>query len=69
MCDLLQPGRAAANGTYYVHKGDLLWWLYYPAFETRPWDGIYLWDDPATPDRLLRWAYLASDGATCDVFV
>jgi hypothetical protein len=27
---LLQAGRQAANGTYYVHVGDLNWWLFYP---------------------------------------
>ena len=46
MLDLLVEGRRAATGTYYVHTGDLKWWLYYPS-EARDWrEAIFLWDQP-----------------------
>jgi GNAT superfamily N-acetyltransferase len=69
MCALLQAGRAAANGTYYVHMGDLQWWLFYPPLDGDWWPHIYLWDDPADPARLLAWALIAPDGETFDVYV
>lgn len=68
MCALLQEGRAARCGAYYVHPGDLLWWLYYPPIGASWWEHIYLWDDPANPARLLGWALLAADGETADVY-
>ncbi len=66
MCALLQAGRAANNGTYYVHTGDLSWWLYYPPLDHDHWQNIYLWDDPTNPGRILGWALLSS---TFDVYV
>lgn len=68
MCALLQEGRAARCGAYYVHTGDLLWWLYYPPIGASWWEHLYLWDDPADPARLLGWALLAPDGETADVY-
>jgi hypothetical protein len=29
MLNLLSQGRKANNGTHYVHRGDLQWWLFY----------------------------------------
>jgi mycothiol synthase len=69
MCDLLEIGRAAANGTYYVHSGDLLWWLHYPPLGQSPWQGIHLWDDLGTPGGLLAWVLVACDGQAYDVYV
>jgi mycothiol synthase len=69
MCDLLVAGRKAANGTYYIHTGDLRWWLYYPPLEGDFWNDIYLWDDPDEPDRLLGWALLSVDWVGFDVYV
>lgn len=66
---LLVQGRKADNGTYYVHTGDLNWWLYYPPLEGDFWDHIYLWDDPAQPGRLLGWALISPDWVGIDVYV
>ena len=46
MRDLLRQGRLANNGSYYVHPGDLNWWLFYPPMVQDLWGSIYLWDDP-----------------------
>ena len=37
MLDLLSDGRKAENGTYYVHRGDLQWWLFYTDVPTENW--------------------------------
>lgn len=68
MLALLETGRAARNGSYYVHSGDLKWWLYYPPLERTLWDNIYLWEDPSGSDDLLGWALLDPEGATWDVY-
>ena len=69
MCALLQAGRKAYNGTYYIHIGDLKWWLFYPAWEYDPWQHISLWDDPADPQRLLGWALFSLRWGSFDVYV
>src|SRR4030042_49432 len=66
---LLMQGRKTNNGSYYVHQGDLNWWLYYPPLEGDFWDHIYLWDDPAQPGRLLGWALISPDWVGIDVYV
>jgi hypothetical protein len=37
MLDLLAQGREADNGTYYVHRGDLQWWLFYTDVPAETW--------------------------------
>ena len=69
MRDLLRQGRLAGNGSYYVHPGDLSWWLFYPPLDHDFWESIYLWNDPDQPDQLLAWALLSPVGSTFDVVV
>ena len=67
---LLQAGRLADNGAYYVHPGDLNWWLFYPPFDYDPFQYLYLVDDPASPGEILAWILLSPDGFNAfDVFV
>ena len=35
MANLLMAGRKANNGSYYIHIGDLNWWLYLPTVSGR----------------------------------
>ena len=65
--DLLRQGRLADNGTYYVHPGDLSWWLFYPPLEHDFWQSLYLWDDPQVAGRILAWVLLPPNGSTLDV--
>ena len=67
MYDLLRQGRLADNGTYYVHPGDLNWWLFYPPLEYDFWESIYLWDDPNAAGQILGWALISPTGSTFDV--
>jgi mycothiol synthase len=68
MIELLVEGRKANNGSYYIHQGDLKWWLYYPPFERDYWDYIHLWDDPEKSGRLLGWALISPAWVGFDVY-
>ena len=67
MLDLLSDGRKAKNGTYYVHRGDLQWWLFYTDTPQEIWQSnIRLWMED---DRLIGWSLLSPfDGYAFDVF-
>lgn len=65
MLDLLSAGRKADNGSYYVHRGDLQWWLFYLSAD-RDWraDISLLRED----GRLLGWTLLSRDENAIDVY-
>ena len=66
MFDLLTEGSRANNGTHYVHRGDLQWWLFYNDDIAQTWKSkIYLWE---ADGRLLGWALLSPDEHAFDVF-
>jgi len=68
MLDLLADGRKADNGTYYVHRGDLQWWLFYTDVPQETWQSqIRLWIDH--DDRLMGWALLSLGEDAFDVYV
>jgi hypothetical protein len=69
MRNLLIAGRKANNGSYYIHSGDLNWWLYYPPLDGDYWEHIYLWDDPDIPGELLGWALISPDWVGIDVYI
>ncbi|MBN1146277.1 MAG: GNAT family N-acetyltransferase [Anaerolineales bacterium] len=69
MKDVLIAGRQARNGSYYIHIGDLCWWVYYPSFHENPREYIYLWDDPDSSGQLAGWILLSPKWRTFDVFV
>lgn len=66
---ILVQGRQADNGSYYIHVGDLSWWLYYAKPGADPWGNIYLWDSPRAGEPLRGWALLSPEWRTFDVFV
>jgi mycothiol synthase len=66
MLDLLSEGRKADNGTYYIHRGDLQWWLFYTYVPPEIWQSsIHLWMEN---DRLIGWALLSLDDTDFDVY-
>lgn len=69
MQELLVAGRKSGNGSYYVHIGDLSWWLYYTYPGEESWEHIYLWESPQGDDLLGGWALLDPHLHTFDVFV
>ncbi len=69
MRQLLVQGRQADNGSYYIHIGDLNWWLYYINAGKDPWQHIYLWDEGRPGEGLRGWAMISPQWRTFDVFV
>ena len=66
MIDLLAEGRKANNGTYYIHRGDLQWWLFYTDVPQETWQSnIRLWMED---DRLIGWALLSPVEHASDVY-
>lgn len=66
MTHLLSQGCKADNGTYYVHRGDLLWWLFYNDDSAQAWQSrIQLWFEE---DELVGWALLSPNEDSFDVF-
>jgi ribosomal protein S18 acetylase RimI-like enzyme len=66
---ILKAGRRAANGTYYVHLGDLDWWLYSGFVREDLTRYIYLWERTDGESGLLGWALFSPTWCTFDVFV
>jgi len=67
MMDLLAEGRQADNGTHYVHRGNLAWWLFYTDVAPETWQShIRLWTEG---ERLIGWALLSPEEDAFDVFV
>ena len=67
MLDLLSKGRKANNGTHYVHRGDLQWWLFYTFIPQETWQSnIRLWIENG---ELAGWAMLSREEQAFDIFV
>jgi ribosomal protein S18 acetylase RimI-like enzyme len=66
MLNLLVEGRAANNGTYYVHTGDVSWWLYYHDTGASFSEQIALWE---AEGRMLGWVLFTPDERMFDLFV
>jgi mycothiol synthase len=64
---ILVEGRAAGGPVYYVHVGDLNWWLYYSDTADDCHPGIYLWEK-GPGGKALGWAFLSLADGTFDVF-
>jgi mycothiol synthase len=66
MLDLLSKGCKAGNGTHYVHRGDLQWWLFYTDTPVEIWQSnIRLWMEK---DELAGWVLLSKEEHAFDVF-
>ncbi len=61
---LLQAGRAANNGTFYVHPGDLNWWWFYGDLKKLFPQRAFLWERGG---QLLGWTLIAY--GAMDVYV
>jgi mycothiol synthase len=66
MLDLLSEGSLANNGTHYVHRGDLQWWLFYTDLSPELWQSrIRLWMEA---ERLIGWTLLSPEEDAFDVY-
>ncbi len=61
MCALLVLERRANNGSYYVHPGDLDWWLHHPPQEEVRKQTIFLWESNANDSHLPGWTLLSPE--------
>ena len=67
MLDLLSAGTMANNGTHYIHRGDLQWWLFYTDTPPEVWQSnIRLWFED---NCLIGWALLSPEENAFDVYV
>lgn len=66
MKNLLVEGRQAGSDSYYIHVGDLSWWLFYTTPEDDLRKYIYLWENAS---GLLGWCLLSPRWRTFDAFV
>jgi mycothiol synthase len=62
---VLTAGRQAANCAYYVHPGDLSWWLFHTD-ENQLQQKVCLWE---WNTHLAGWSLLSTSTRTFDVFV
>jgi ribosomal protein S18 acetylase RimI-like enzyme len=67
MLSILIEGRRANTGAYYVHVGDLGWWLFYHDTGEPFSEQIALWED--NDGNTLGWALFTPDEGYFDVFV
>ena len=66
MLDLLSQGGQVDNGTHYVHRGDLQWWLFYTDTPAEVWQSqIRLWIED---DCLIGWTLLSPEEKAFDVY-
>jgi len=66
MLDLLSEGSKSQNGTHYVHRGDLQWWLFYTDLSLKTWQSnIRLWMEA---DQLIGWTLLSPEQDAFDVY-
>ncbi len=64
--EILMEGRRANNGTFYIHPGDVVWWLFYPDQSAEFAQRIFFWEDGA---ETLGWCLLTPAEHCFDVFV
>lgn len=69
MLSILILGRQVKNGAYYIHPGDLLWWLYYPAPGSDPFSLITVWEEPRSPGSMIAWTLLSPNAQAFDVYI
>lgn len=68
MREILIAGRQTPSSTFYVHIGDLNWWLYYISASADRRALIYLWEVPDT-GTVLGWSLLSPAFRAFDVFM
>jgi mycothiol synthase len=67
MTSVLTVGRKTTQQPYYVHTGDLSWWLFYSDHDELYWrDHIVLWELDNSP---CGWSLIDPDWASFDVFL
>lgn len=67
MASVLAVGRKTASHPYYVHIGDLSWWMFYSDHDESHWcTHICLWEQDG---RVVGWSLLDPDWSSFDVYL
>ena len=67
MTSILAIGRKTDTSTYYVHTGDLSWWMFYSDHSDSHWqEHITLWEYDG---KTIGWSLLNPDWCSFDVYV
>lgn len=67
MTSILAVGRKTTNRPYYVHTGDLSWWMYYTDLDDTQWsEYIHIWDRDGHP---CGWSLMDPDWYSFDVYL
>jgi mycothiol synthase len=66
---VLIAGRQAGGPTYYIHVGDLSWWLRYLIKDEDHRQIIFLWNEEHVDADLIGWSLLSPSYRAFDVFV
>jgi ribosomal protein S18 acetylase RimI-like enzyme len=69
MRDILIEGRKANTPTYYVHTGDLNWWLHYLNQDESRQGNITLWEDANKNNEVIGWSLLSPNFLAFDIFI
>lgn len=67
MVAILQEGRRLRTGCYYVHPGDLGWWMFYNEPQENARENVILWENTAGETN--GWTLLSPHFNTFDVFL
>ena len=63
---VLSAGAAAHTDAFYVHPGDLSWWLFYTTDETPRPERIWIWEDGG---EVIGWTLFSVEEGFVDLFV
>jgi mycothiol synthase len=67
MASILAIGRKMARQSYYVHIGDLSWWMFYSDHDENHWNRyICLWEQDG---RVVGWSLIDPDWSSFDVYL
>jgi mycothiol synthase len=67
MTSILAVGRKTTNCSYYVHVGDLSWWMFYSDWDASQWEErVTLWERNGHP---CGWSLIDPDWYSFDVYL
>jgi mycothiol synthase len=69
MRQILTCGRQVGGLAYYVHVGDLNWWLFYLHQELDREKTIFIWDGPDPDAEARGWFLFSPDYGSFDLFI
>jgi ribosomal protein S18 acetylase RimI-like enzyme len=67
MTSILAIGRKTDKTSYYVHTGDLSWWMFYSDYDNEHWNEyVYLWERHG---QTIGWTLLDPNWCSFDVYL